>query len=516
MDGNVVKGIVVATPFGRGVVKARVVIDGTGNSVIPAHAGAQTVFSIDKRGMFSVQIAGYPHRNLGNEYTNTAYALVDDCDALDVWHLMLTQRQRMGLEKHFDAGQLIDSRERRRIVGDYALTTVDILAQRTFPDTLLQMRSNFDAAGFPNSKMLLIKDMKGPVFLTNMPYRCFLPAGLDGIYSIGLGASAERDAMTLVRMQPDLQNQGYAIGVAAAMAVLNDIPTRDLDIDLLQKKLVEVGILPAEACATPDSFPPSAEAIRAAVADVSDMALKIDHSKGKMSNLSSEVLETEDTKHYTSLAIIIAAPNLSIPVLKDALSSATDRTHRLNYAKILALLGDSSGESDLVAYAEEHDWDNGYAWTQHRKQNNTFTEMDRVILALGLCQGADAAQAIHQKIRQLKPGHELSHFLAASYAFKHHPSKNLYPLLIQLLESKGFSGHVQPYSTDKLMERKNTGKTGTNAMNYAVKEMTVAGMAIVAGDPDGTGRKILEQYQNEISGHLVRYANALLKSCSEL
>jgi hypothetical protein len=203
-------------------------------------------------------------------------------------------------------------------------------------------------------------------------------------------------------------------------------------------------------------------------------------------------------------------------VLKDALSSATDRTHRLNYAKILALLGDSSGESDLVAYAKEHDWDNGYAWTQHRKQNNTFTEMDRVILALGLCQGADAAQAIHQKIRQLKPGHELSHFLAASYAFRHHPSKNVYPVLMQLLESEGFSGHVQPYSTDKLMERKNTGKTGRNSMNYAVKEMTVAGMMIVAGDPDGTGRKILEQYQNEISGHLVRYANALLKSCSEL
>jgi predicted nuclease with TOPRIM domain len=66
------------------------------------------------------------------------------------------------------------------------------------------------------------------------------------------------------------------------------------------------------------------------------------------------------------------------------------------------------------------------------------------------------------------------------------------------------------------MERKNTGKTGKNSMNYAVKEMAVAGMAIVAGDPDGTGRKILEQYQNEISGHLARYANALLTSCSEL
>ena len=33
---------------------------------------------------------------------------------------------------------------------------------------------------------------------------------------VGLGCSTERDAMTLVRMQADMQNQGYAAGYAAA------------------------------------------------------------------------------------------------------------------------------------------------------------------------------------------------------------------------------------------------------------------------------------------------------------
>ena len=54
--------------------------------------------------------------------------------------------------------------------------------------------------------------------LVNVPYRCLLPKDLDSILVTGLGVSAHRDAMPVIRMQPDIQNQGYAAGVAAAMA----------------------------------------------------------------------------------------------------------------------------------------------------------------------------------------------------------------------------------------------------------------------------------------------------------
>ena len=49
-------------------------------------------------------------------------------------------------------------------------------------------------------------------------YRLTDIVGLDGILVSGIGISAQRDAQPLVRMQPDVQNQGYAAGVAAAMA----------------------------------------------------------------------------------------------------------------------------------------------------------------------------------------------------------------------------------------------------------------------------------------------------------
>ncbi len=135
VDNGQVRGIVVVTPQGRGLVLAKVVIDATGNGDIPTHAGAETSYSIDKNGIFSVQLAGYPHRSPGENQRNTCYALVDDTDAIDIWHLMLTRRHEKS--NHFDVGQHVDSRERRRIVGDYTLTTQDILAERTFPDTLL-------------------------------------------------------------------------------------------------------------------------------------------------------------------------------------------------------------------------------------------------------------------------------------------------------------------------------------------------------------------------------------------
>ena len=80
-----------------------------------------------------------------------------------------------------------------------------------------------------------------------LPVTCLtdvIPQGLEGILVIGLGASADRDAMTLVRMQPDLQNQGYAVGTAAAMAVLRARgKVRDVDIKALQRELVRKNCL---------------------------------------------------------------------------------------------------------------------------------------------------------------------------------------------------------------------------------------------------------------------------------
>ena len=181
--------------------------------------------------------------------------MVDDTDVLDVWHLMVWKRTGPRKSPAFDVGQLVDSRERRRVVGDYTLTVEDLLSRRTFPDTISQHYSNFDAAAFPDSRLLLIADAKGPCFHADLPYRCLLPKGLDGLLVVGLGASAERDAMTLIRMQADLQNQGYAAGVAAAAAAQLGGHTRSIDLKAVQKRLIAEGVLDERVATDTDSHP---------------------------------------------------------------------------------------------------------------------------------------------------------------------------------------------------------------------------------------------------------------------
>ncbi len=498
VDNGQVRGIVVVTPQGRGIVLAKVVIDATGNSDIPTHAGAETSYSIDKNGIFSVQLAGYPHRSPGENQRNTCYALVDDTDAIDIWHLMLTRRHEKS--NHFDVGQHVDSRERRRIVGDYTLTTQDILAERTFPDTLLQMRSNFDASNFPSSPMLLVKDMKGPVYTCNVPYRCFLPKGLEGIYAIGLGASAHRDAMTLVRMQPDLQNQGYAIGMAAAMAAMQEGKTRDVDMKALQRAVIEQGVLSQQSYGAVDSFPLLASEIRSAVTEVATM--------------SRELAQKRDRKHafgYASLAELMAHPKLAIPALKGAMAQASKPTEKINCACVLAAMGNDSGAKILIQAVSKAKWTGGYSLTSHRETHNTFSDVDRMVIAIGQCDSDDARATLLQKLTELEPSHPLSDFIAISLAFREKEGEDLVRPLRDLLTAFRSANYLQTYSLEKSMtSRKTTSKEEGRELNGAIKQLIVAGLLYNSGDDKGLGEQTLQAYRNELSGHLSRYAEYLL------
>ena len=133
-------GVIVATPRGRGLVLAKAVVDTTGNADIAAAAGAECLYT-DHRD-FALMGAGVPPRNLGANHGGADFCIVDETDLVDVWHLSVYAK-----DKHlhaFDQGPIIDSRERRRIVGDHTLTILDELNERTYPDTIAVAHSPFD------------------------------------------------------------------------------------------------------------------------------------------------------------------------------------------------------------------------------------------------------------------------------------------------------------------------------------------------------------------------------------
>ena len=86
-----------------------------------------------------------PPHDLGARYVNTDYLFVDDTDVLDIWRAFVSARDKY--RHNYDIGQLVDTRERRQIVGDYSLTPMDIYLRRTFPDTNCIVRRSADRRG---------------------------------------------------------------------------------------------------------------------------------------------------------------------------------------------------------------------------------------------------------------------------------------------------------------------------------------------------------------------------------
>jgi hypothetical protein len=513
--GNKVVGVVVATPFGRGVVLADVVVDGTGNADIAAAANANTHYSISKHGDLSVQISNYASRKLGGGNHNPARYMLNDNDIFDRWHLKLSARQEIygkikntGKGGVHDMGQLIPSRDRRRIIGEYTLTTEDILTKRTFPDTISHHKSNFDAGAHPDTEMFLIKDMKGPVFTCDMPYRCVIPQHLEGILVIGLGASADRDAMTLVRMQPDLQNQGYAVGMAAAMAVLRARgKVRDIDIKALQQELVRNNCLEKRVLKDVDSFPLSQASIIEAVKTLEALTIDV-HQKP----------QHDDT--HKALAVVISHPQESIPLLKKAYTQTSKPEVKLNYARILAILGNQTGKKTLIeAVKKAPDWGKGWDYSNQRKYANTFGPVDRIVIALGFLNSADVHAPLLEKLDQLTLKSPLSHYKAVCLALRMNKDASLAEPLARFLKEKKLKGHNQTlgYYDIKKKEknvyvRQGVNQEGGSMLNNKFKELLVAALLFECGDYLNQGREILEVYTKDVNGHFAEYAHLVLNN----
>ena len=89
---------------------------------------------------------------------------------------------------------------------------MDVYLDRTFPDSVVRASSNFDSHGFTIHPIFMLRPPDRKTMPCYVPYRCLLPKGIEGVLVTGLGVSADRDVMPVIRMQPDVQNQGYAAG----------------------------------------------------------------------------------------------------------------------------------------------------------------------------------------------------------------------------------------------------------------------------------------------------------------
>jgi NADPH-dependent 2,4-dienoyl-CoA reductase/sulfur reductase-like enzyme len=483
--GGRVRGVLLAGPFGYGLVEAGCVVDATGCADIPAAAGAPTVMIGDEH--VAVQGTGLAGINPGRNYRNSDHNFSDDTDVVDTTAFLVSAKLKFGDE--FDCGELIDSRERRQILGDLVLEPVDVLYQRRFPDTICVATSNFDSHGFTiHPVFMLVPPDKKTAHWADVPLRALLPRGLDGVLVTGLGLSAHRDVLPVVRMQPDVQNQGYAAGYIAAKSALGGrVPLRALDIRPIQVHLVQIGSLPPRVLNEGDSFPVPEERLHWAV--------------------------SEGWDELSGLSLLLAEKSRALPLLQAAFAATDDPRRRRRYAHVLALLDDPSGAAELIGAVNALPWDIGWNFRGMHQFGMSMSEVDALLIAVGKVAGAEAWACILEKIATLPETAEFSHYRALSAACEalhaRHPNPAAAEALAALLQRPGLRGNAQLAQTDAQAAVSDDLNDNT-PRNNALRELHLARGLYLSGDHDGLGRQVLEEYANDLRGHFARHARAVL------
>jgi len=480
MDGGRVNGLLVSTPFGSGWVQAGSVVDATGNADVAAAAGSPCRLMDERHA--AVQGTGIsPIADPGTMHQNADHTFVEENDPEGQTLAHVHARRKYPAE--FDTSPLVNSRERRQILGELEISPLDLLAERTFPDTVFTARSNFDTHGFIIHPVFMICPPNHQPLEAHVPFRCMLPRGVEGVLVTGLGMSAHRDALPVIRMQADVQNQGYVAGLASVMAVRKGCALRGLDIRELQRRLVDLGILAADVPTHVDSFPLDAPRVEEAA---------------------------DNPDNVRNVAVLLAHPGQSRKSLLPVLLGGEDSHLKEQAALILGFQGSTEAIPYLTGWLDRHEWDEGWNYRGMGQFGLSMSRVDVFITVLARCGDATAVPAIRTKIQQLGSDAFFSHCRAVALAAAGLRHPDLGKALTELLNKPGMQGHAQ-LTPDDMRAGVNGDPIETESRNLALRELYLARGLFLGGDPEGLGAKILGRYTRDLRGHFARHARSVLE-----
>lgn len=295
-DDDTIDAVVVESKSGRGALRGRFFIDGSGDGDIAAWAGVpfersphllypSLMFRINgvdpveagdawktvRRLMEEAEAAGThafprkkpivrPQRNPLEWRANLTQLHNEDgsaVDGTDVHQLTLGEIQgRQQVKETFafirdstpgfqnsyvvDIAPQIGIRETRRIIGQYQLTEGDVLDCVDFDDTIGVNGWPVEAhvAGDVEFRFPPAADSRG---FNQLPYRMIVPARVGNLLVTGRCASMTQGGQSSGRVTGPCFVMGQAAGSAAALALAGGTRAADIDVSVLQKKLVADG-----------------------------------------------------------------------------------------------------------------------------------------------------------------------------------------------------------------------------------------------------------------------------------
>ena len=499
VEKGVLKEVTLATALGPVRVRATCFIDGTGNSDLAAAAGAHTwLFG---SGEFAMQSAGQAPHRLGMGGINSDFGYLNDSDAADLWLFGL--RARAGAPDAWDIAKMPDSRERRRIVPDYLLNAQDVTSKRPFPDVVVQARSRQDSHGFlVDDFCALAESSVTPViergdsctrFDVNVPLRSLLPKGISHLAVVGLSAGVARDVQPIIRMQADLMNMGYAVGIAAARAARSQGGEfRAIDFAALRRTLVKEGILRDEALGWNADEDVSSDALLAASVETMGDAFKGSHVVFRPENRAR------------------AIPLLRAAYGKSAAAEASGKgsaAARQIYAVALGFLGDATGVETLLRLAD------GSEKSEIPSRIGAFgggrTTMRDILLALARTKDPRVRKPLLRHLAEIgkDPQSSLEAIRGITHALTAFGDPMTAPAIAACLRKDGLHG----FAVSDFRKLAPQGGYGLGPeMDNCMRELALARALLACGDHKGLARETFEAYARDPRGILALYARQVL------
>ncbi len=297
VEDGVVKGVITESKSGRQAVMAKVVIDASGDGDIAASAGVEYHKGREEDGlmqpvtiMFKVAGVDYERAVFPGSFETTVDTPKGELQALakeklpfPAGHVLLYRNMLPGVVtcnmtndinidgtnakdltkaeqvcrgqinaivaflreyapgyEHcylISSASLIGVRETRHFKGLYTLTQEDILNRVLFDDWVVrEARFNFDVhnlTGASLDKTGVQKHFPKDNYYS-IPYRCLLPAGVDGLLLAGRNISGTHMAHSNYRVMPMCVAMGEAAGVAAALAARRGVDPKQIPASDIQ------------------------------------------------------------------------------------------------------------------------------------------------------------------------------------------------------------------------------------------------------------------------------------------
>ncbi len=296
VENDAVTGAVVQNKGGRQIIRAKRIIDCTGDGDVAAHAGCKfdmgdaegrcqpvtlmfTIGGVDwkrvcdfKQGKgaladvwkkaqdngdmrpFQSCVMGWwwtPTRpdQVGINFTHVNFISATSAEDLtkattearkQAYETIEVYRKYVpGMEKCYmiSTPNTIGIRESRRIHGEYTLTRDDVVRQKAFADGIGYGSFYIDIHSVGGPGMDGKTWTPANDFRYQIPYRILVPRDVDNLLVAGRCASCDHEALGSLRVMPQCGVMGQAAGVASVLSLRDGVPPRKVDIKSLQNEL---------------------------------------------------------------------------------------------------------------------------------------------------------------------------------------------------------------------------------------------------------------------------------------